>query len=118
MPATASRAQQETMNFESGLIFTKRKFTAPPLDFLLSNLSFSDVAAHRQSAVQFFPAATFPKFTSADIVSCHQKIHAFESGPFQSGQAFIDQASRDSAPMICRVHCEMINVTATAIMTA
>ena len=65
-----------------------------------------------------FPSAAIPKFEAARIIIRNQDVRSLQAGFLQSCQAFADQSPADATSPAGRVHREMINISAPAIVTA
>jgi hypothetical protein len=59
-----------------------------------------------------------PEFPADQIVSCYQDQRPFETGSAQACKAFIHQTPANSARLVARINCEMINISAASVVTA
>src|SRR5437762_13085084 len=76
------------------------------------------ILPHRQRARKLFPIATSPKLAPAGIIVRNQNNRPLNSRVPQSREAFLHQTLTQSDSLIPRMDCEMINMSAAAIMAA
>jgi hypothetical protein len=61
---------------------------------------------------------TTPEFAAARIVACYQDERSLKTGLAQANKAFIHQTPANSASLVSRINCQMINISAASVVTA
>src|SRR6266567_4692451 len=90
-----------------------------PNDLNRQSLSFVlKINSHQDSARNFLPTATLPKFRATLVIIGHHDNNAFHSSLAEPIEAFVQQTLTQSASLIGRINRQMVDVSAVSIVAA
>src|SRR5581483_2645747 len=84
----------------------------------VSDRRILQIDSHHDGTRDFLPAKATPKSLAGFVIMCDQNQRSLETGLAQSAKAFIHQALPQSACLVSRINCKVINISASSILTA
>jgi len=81
-------------------------------------LNLLQIDSHRDGMSNFLPAPALPELSAPLIIVVYHNDNAFHSGATQAIEAFVQKTLTESASLIGRINCQMINMSATSVVPA